>query len=447
MVERRQPVSRHSQNIYERPVELLQNLIRFDTTNPPGNEAPCVNYIDNLLKAAGVETAILAKEVSRPNLITRLAGSGHAPPLLLYGHVDVVTTANQQWRQPPFEGKEADGYIWGRGALDMKGGLAMMLAALMRTRAERVRPAGDIILAVLSDEEAAGDCGAGYLVANHAGQFKGVRYAIGEFGGFPLYIGGRKFYGIQVAEKRFCWLKATVRGPGGHASLPRRDSATAALARLLTGLSEHRLPVHITPVVRQMIEQIAAAVPPPMKSTMLELLEPSRTDTALERLGSQQSLFDALLHNTVNATIIRGGQQINVVPSEITIKLDGRLLPGYTPEDLMAELRSIVGKDVELELIRCDPGPAAPDMGLFDTLADSIREADPAGIPLPVMVAATTDARSFSRLGIQTYGYTPMNLPPDFSFVETIHAADERIPLAAVDFGAAAIYRVIKNYG
>jgi acetylornithine deacetylase/succinyl-diaminopimelate desuccinylase-like protein len=328
----------------------------------------------------------------------------------------------------------------------MKGGLAMMLAALMRTRVEGIKPAGDIILAVLSDEEAAGDCGAGYLVAEHAGQFKGVRYAIGEFGGFPLYIGGRKFYGIQVAEKRFCWLKATVRGPGGHASLPRRNSTTASLARLLTSLNERRLPVHITPVVRQMIEQIAAAVPSPMQSAMLELLEPSLTDTALERLGNQQSLFDALLHNTVNATIIRGGQQINVVPSEITIKLDGRLLPGYAPEELIAELRAIVGNDVELELLRCDPGPTAPDMGLFDTLADSIREADPAGIPLPVMVAATTDARYFSRLGIQTYGYTPMNLPPDFSFAETIHAADERIPLVAVDFGTDAIYRVIKNY-
>jgi acetylornithine deacetylase/succinyl-diaminopimelate desuccinylase-like protein len=446
MVERRQPINRHSHNIYERPAELLQNLICFDTTNPPGNEAPCVNYIGSLLKAAGFETTILAKEADRPNLITRLAGSGQAPPLLLYGHVDVVTTANQQWRQPPFEGKEADGYIWGRGALDMKGGLAMMLAALMRARAEGVKPAGDIILAVLSDEEAAGDCGAGYLVAEHAGQFEDVRYAIGEFGGFPLYIGGRKFYGIQVAEKHFCWLNATVRGPGGHASLPRRDSATAGLGRLLTGISQRRLPVHITPVVRQMIEQIASAVPPPVKSTLLELLEPSRTDTALERLGTHQSLFDALLHNTVNATIIRGGQQINVVPSEITLKLDGRLLPGYAPEDLMAELRPIVGNDVELELIRCDPGPSAPDMGLFDTLAGSIREADPAGIPLPVMVAATTDARIFSRLGIQTYGYTPMNLPPDFSFVETIHAADERIPLAAVDFGAGAIYRVIKDY-
>jgi acetylornithine deacetylase/succinyl-diaminopimelate desuccinylase-like protein len=447
MVERKHPINRHSQNIYERPVELLQNLIRFDTTNPPGNEAPCVNYIDSLLNVAGFETTILAKETDRPNLITRLAGSGQAPPLLLYGHVDVVTTAKQQWRQPPFEGKEADGYIWGRGALDMKGGLAMMLAALMRARAEGVRPAGDIILAILSDEETAGDCGAGYLVAEHAGQFQGVRYAIGEFGGFPLHIGGRKFYGIQVAEKHFCWLNATVRGPGGHASLPMRDSATAALARLLTDLSERRLPVHITPVVRQMIEQIASAVPPPMKSTLIKLLEPSQTDTALEQLGSQQSLFDALLHNTVNATIIRGGQKINVVPSEISIKLDGRLLPGYIPEDLMAELRPIVGQNVELELIRCDPGPAAPDMGLFDTLAGIIREADPTGIPLPVMVAATTDARFFSRLGIQTYGYTPMNLPPDFSFAETIHAADERIPLAAVGFGAAAIFRVIKDYG
>jgi acetylornithine deacetylase/succinyl-diaminopimelate desuccinylase-like protein len=217
-------------------VELLQNLIRFDTTNPPGNEAPCVNDIDGLLKAVGFETTILAKETGRPNLITRLTGSGQAPPLLLYGHVDVVTTANQRWQQPPFEGKEADGYIWGRGALDMKGGLTMMLAAIMRARAEGLKPAGDIILAVLSDEEAAGDCGAGYLVAEHADQFKGVRYAIGEFGGFPLYIGGRKFYSIQVAEKHFCWLSfvapaVTPVSPDAITPPPPWPGCSPALAR------------------------------------------------------------------------------------------------------------------------------------------------------------------------------------------------------------------------
>lgn len=188
--------STSDQAIYERPVELLQNLIRFDTTNPPGNEAGCVAYINSLLTEAGFETTLLAKAPNRPNLIACLKGRGNAPPLLLYGHVDVVTTANQKWTYPPFEGKMIDGYIWGRGALDMKAGLAMLLAAFLRAKAEGLTPAGDIVLAILCDEEAGGNYGAKYLVENHAEQFEGIRYAIGEFGGFSMYIGRQKFYPI-----------------------------------------------------------------------------------------------------------------------------------------------------------------------------------------------------------------------------------------------------------
>ena len=165
--------------IYQRPAALLQDLIRFDTTNPPGNEAACVTYIDHLLTEAGIETTRLARDPNRPNLIARLKGQGKAPPLLLYGHVDVVTTVGQQWTHPPFEAREVDGVIWGRGALDMKGGVAMMLAAVLRAKAEGLAPAGDVVLAILSDEECGGDYGAGYLVENHPEQFEGVRYALG----------------------------------------------------------------------------------------------------------------------------------------------------------------------------------------------------------------------------------------------------------------------------
>ena len=427
--------------------ELLQDLIRFDTTNPPGNEAGCISYINNLLTGAGFETAVLAKDRGRPNLITRFKGQGTAPPLLLYGHVDVVTTANQRWAQPPFEGRVVDGYVWGRGALDMKGGIAMMLAAFLRAKAEGLTPAGDIVLAVLSDEEDGGDYGARYLVEEHAARFEGIRYAIGEFGGFPLYIGRKKFYPIQVAEKQFCWIKAVVRGQGGHGSLPVRGGTMARLARLLQDLERHRLPVHITPVARQMIEAVARALPFPARLIFGRLLNPGLTDRVLGFLGAGGQVFDPLLHNTVNATIVQGGEKINVVPSEITLKLDGRLLPGYSPDDMMAELRQIIGDDIELELVRYEPGPAEPDMGLFGTLADILRRADPDGIPVPLMFGATPDARLFSRLGIQTYGFTPMNLPQEFNFFETVHGADERIPVKSLDFGADAVYRVLELYG
>ena len=434
------------QTIYERPAELLQNLIRFDTTNPPGNEAQCVRYINSLLTDAGYETSILAKDSNRPNLIARLKGQGTVPPLLLYGHVDVVSTANQKWTHSPFEGKVVDGYIWGRGALDMKGGIAMMLAAFLRAKAEGLTPAGDVVLAILSDEEAGSDYGAKYLVENHAEQFEGIHYAIGEFGGFLIYIGQQKFYVIQVAEKQFCWMKLILRGPGGHASNPVRGGIMAKLATLLQTLDQHRLPVHVTPVARQMLESIAAAVPSPLSSAFLQLLDPAQTDDVLNLFGPQGSIFDAMLHNTVNATIIQGGEKINVIPAEIVLKLDGRLLPGYTFDDMVAELGPIIGDDIEIELIRYDPGPPEPDMGLFDTLAGILRKADPDAIPLPLLMVASTDAHLFARLGIQTYGFIPMNLPEEFIFFNLIHAADERIPIAAVNFGADAIYRALQLY-
>jgi acetylornithine deacetylase/succinyl-diaminopimelate desuccinylase-like protein len=426
---------------------LLQNLIRFDTTNPPGNEVQCVRYINSLLTNAGFETSILAKDSNRPNLIARLKGQGIAPPLLLYGHVDVVSTANQNWTHPPFEGKVVDGYVWGRGALDMKGGIAMMLAAFLRAKAEDLTPAGDIVLAILSDEEAGSDYGANYIVENHAEQFEGIRYAIGEFGGFPLYIGKQKFYAIQVADKRFCWMKVILRGPGGHASTPVRGGIMARLAKLLQSLDQQRLPVHITPVARQMLESIAAAVPVPMNSVFQQLLDPALTDAVLDQFGPQGSMFDAMLHNTVNATVVQGGGKINVIPSEIILKLDGRLLPGYTFDNMVAELRPIIGEDAEVEIIRYDPPTPEPDMGLFDTLAGILSKADPGAIPVPLLLTATTDAKHFARLGIQTYGFTPMNLPEEFFFFNLIHAADERIPVEAVNFGANAVYEALQNCG
>jgi len=433
--------------IYQRPAELLQNLIRFNTTNPPGDEAECIAYINHLLTEAGFETTLLSSDPERPNLVSRLAGQGNAPPLLLYGHVDVVTTADQTWQQPPFEGKLVDGYIWGRGALDMKGGVAMMLAAFLRAKAEGLTPAGDVVLAILSDEEAGSDCGARYLVENHARHFQGIRYAIGEFGGFAMHVGQRKFYPIQVAEKQFCWMKATLRGLGGHGSSPVHGGAMAKLGGLLQCLDQRRLPVHVTPVARQMLESIAGAVPAPISSAVVQLLDPALTDKVLDQLGRQGLTFDALLHNTVNATVVQGGEKINVIPSEIVVKLDGRLLPGYVPDDMMAELRPLVGDDVELELIRYDPGPGEPDMGLFDTLANILRELAPEGLPLPLLLAATTDARLFSRLGIQTYGFLPMNLPEEFNFMQLIHAADERIPVESLDFGTEAVYKALQRFG
>lgn len=437
----------HKHNIHEHPVEILQRLIQFNTTNPPGHEAACVNYIRDLLNEAGIESTLLAKDPDRPNLIARLPGEGKAPPLLLYGHVDVVTAEDQRWQQPPFEGKLIDGYVWGRGALDMKGGVAMLVAAFLRANAEGLRPPGDILLAIVSDEEAGGMVGAKFLVEEHPELFKDIKYAIGEFGGFTLTIGGKRFYPIMIAEKQICWMKATVRGQGGHGSIPVKGGATARLAEFLKALDENDLPVHVTPPAKMMMDAMASALGGAQGLILGQLTNPSLTNFVLKTLGDRGRTFYPLFHNTASPTILHGSTKVNVIPSEISVELDGRLLPGQTPEDMIRELRGIIGNDVELEVIRFDPGPTEPDMTLFSKLAGVLKEADPEGIPIPLLLSGVTDGRFFSRLGIQTYGYLPMTLPEDFNFANVIHAADERVPAAAIEFGAQAIYTALSRFG
>jgi acetylornithine deacetylase/succinyl-diaminopimelate desuccinylase-like protein len=440
-------VSTDHPTIQDRPAELLRDLLRFDTTNPPGNEAPCIAYVAQLLRAAGIDFGLLGRTAERPNLLARLRGAGAVPPILIYGHVDVVPTDGQRWSHPPFAGDVADGQLWGRGALDMKGGVAMMLAAFLRLRAAGIQPAGDVVLAVLSDEEAGGNDGAKFLVETHPERFSGIRYAIGEFGGFTLHVGGRRFYPIQVTEKQMCTVRLTVRGPGGHGAIRMQGGAMARLARMLHALDERRLPVHVLPAVRRMCETMAAAVPEPLSGALRALPDPLRTDAMLGQIGPLGALFDPMFHHMANATIVRGGGKVNVIPSEITVDLDGRLLPGFTPDDLFAELRAVVGPEPEIDLVRYDPGAGEPDMALFQMLGDVLRAADPDGIPIPFLLPAVTDGRFFSRLGIQTYGFTPMRLPPAFQFLQTIHAADERIPVEAVEFGTRAIVDALTRYG
>jgi acetylornithine deacetylase/succinyl-diaminopimelate desuccinylase-like protein len=434
--------------LYQRPVELLQRLIRFDTTNPPGDEAACGAFVCELLREAGVEPHVMSREPGRPNVIARLPGRGAAPPLLLHGHMDVVSVAGQRWTHPPFAGVLADGFVWGRGALDMKGGLAMLLAAFLRAAHEGLRPPGDVLLAVMSDEEAGSAYGARFLVEEHPQLFAGVRYALGEFGGFSIYRAGKRFYPIMVAEKQCCVIRAIVRGPGGHGASITAGTAAGKLGRLLAALADARLPIHVTPVVRRMLEDMLAALPLHQRIPFSQVLNPAMSARVLALLGAQGRVIETLLRNTVTPTIVRaGGPAINVIPAEATVDMDVRLLPGFTPDHVLAELRPLLDADVELEVLSFEPGPPDVNMGLFGTLAGILRAADPTGTPTPLMVNGVTDARFFARLGIQTYGFLPMQLPAGFNFWETIHAADERIPAAALDWGAAAIYEALRRFG
>ena len=428
-------------------VELLRDLIRFDTTNPPGNEGECIGYVKRLLDDAGVESRIFARDDARPNLIARLPGAGDAPPLLLYGHVDVVQTAGQQWTHPPFGADLIGGVVWGRGALDMKGGVAMLVDAFLRAARGELKPRGDLILAVLSDEENGGDFGAKYLVDEHADLFEGVRHSLGEFGGATVHLGGKRFYPIQVAEKQICWMRGRVRGPGGHGAIGVRGSALAKLGKILQTLDKRSLPVHVTPVTRAWLEGMAAELPRPQALLLRSLLEPRLAEATLRVVHVEQlRLIERALRNTVSVTIVHAGSKINVIPAEVELELDGRTLPGFGPDDLIREVHDLVGPELELELVRHDATPADPDLTWLEGLGAILRELDPGAIPVPMLQVGVTDGRFFSRIGIQTYGFLPLELPAGFEFTKLIHAADERVPAAAVRFGAEAVGRAVERY-
>jgi acetylornithine deacetylase/succinyl-diaminopimelate desuccinylase-like protein len=427
------------------PVELLQNLIRFDTSNPPGNEKECIKYLNEIFANAGFETQILAKDPNRPNLITRLKGQGKASPLLLYGHIDVVPVQNQEWKYSPFEAQIAEGYLWGRGTLDMKGGVAMMVSAMLKAKTDGLTPSGDIICAIVSDEEAGGVYGAKYLIENHSSLFKEVKYAIGEFGGFTLYVGKKKFYPIMVSEKRPCWIKVIVRGPSGHGALPMHGGAAAKSANIITRLDKHNMPVHITDIVKMQIDTMALNLSFPASLVMRLLKIPALTDRVLKLLKNNADVFDPLLHNTVNVVNISGGEQLMGIPSKIEIILAAVLLPGYSMDNIISELKKVIG-EFEFEVIRNESLPYKLDMGLFDTLKEILHKADPKGTAVPILLTSPTDARTFDKLGIQTYGFTPMILHREMNFTKLVHSADERVPVEAIDFGTNCIFELLKSF-
>jgi acetylornithine deacetylase/succinyl-diaminopimelate desuccinylase-like protein len=404
-----------------------------------------MEFLADRLEEGGVETRFLARDPERPNLVARVPGRTNASPLLLHGHVDVVPAKAEEWRHQPFAGELVDGEVWGRGALDMKSGVAMLVFALLRVATNVQPPAGGIVLALTSDEERGSELGAKFLVEDHADLFAGARHAISEFGGSTQWIRGRPFYPIQVAEKQTCSLRATVRTSVGQSSTGSGTTVPAKLGRLLTALDRRRLPVHITPVVREMVRTIAGGLSRPEGLAFRTLLVAPLTDPLLAVLGPGGRLLDPLFHNEATPTAVLGGETSNV-PAQVTVEIAGRLLPGQTPADLTREVDDLASGVATYEIVQ--EGPAAPevhDMTLFPMLSSIIRKRVPEAVPFPLLLSGHTDASHFARLGIQTYGFLPLRLPKRFP-KGLIHGPDERVPSEAVRFGVECVYEAIRRY-
>jgi len=437
--------------LHDDPVALTQRLVRFDTTNPPGDEAECVEFVAGLAAEGGLDTKLITAEPGRPSLLARLPGRGAAPGLLLHAHADVVPTDGQRWSHPPFDGEMRDGHVWGRGSIDMKGGMAMMLTAMLRARAQDTEPAGDVVLAVVPDEEAGSAAGAGRLVRESPELFDGIRYAVGEDGGADLELDGRtRLHPVVVAEKRACWLRVTLRGPGGHASrVAGADSAVRLLTRLLDTIESGGLPPQVVPAVDRMLAELAAALTGPLAEAFERLRTDPADEDALGRLSPADAQYlRSVLRHSVNATVIHGGVATNVLPEEITVELDGRVLPGgFGAADLVEALKESAGIDLEAEVLVEGAAMPEPEFGPFyDQLVQVLRDADPDGIPVPMMTTASTDARLFPRFGIACYGWLPMLLPPGSGYRGLLHRPDERVPAEALRFGAACFTDLLHRY-
>lgn len=438
-------VSHHiDDTLHERPVDILRSLIRFETVNPPGNERPCIEWIGEVFETYGIEYETYAKDPDRPNIIARIPG-GNDPPVLLYGHVDVVPVTDQEWTHDPFEAVIDDGMVWGRGALDMKVGVAMFLANFLRIATEDEPIASDLVFLAVSDEEAGGEYGLEFLVEEHPELFDDIGFAIGEFGGYPMEVAGETFYPIQVNEKQVCWLEATFTGNSGHASLPTADTAMGKLGRFLAAVDAHRLPVHLTPTVESMIEALAEGLPEDEGDRLLELLDPEKTDAVLEELPFDARVLDAVTHNTANPTIVSGGDKENVVPEAVRVRIDCRLVPGQTPDDVIDELRAVAGDVADFEVVRFDEGPPPASLEHFDLLADVLESAT-GKTAIPFMMYGATDARHLAQVGVESYGFIPLNMD-DIPLLDILHSGDERVPVESVEWGTERVYEALRDYG
>ena len=431
--------------------DICQTLLRMDTTNPPGNERPAADYLQGLLEEVGYETHLLESAPTRANLVCRHKGTGAAEPLLLTAHLDVVEAHEEHWHHPPFSGAIADGCLWGRGAIDMKNMAAMCTALMRRLARDEVELERDVIFAAVADEEAGCEFGSQFLVEEHP-ELVRAEYALGESGGFSLNLGGTAFYPVQVAEKGCLWLRARFRGEPGHGSMPRADSAVVQLGEAVAKLGKTRLPAHPTEHVRDFLQAVAQAQPAFARPLLRVLSHPRLLPRILTLLPDQGVArgFMALLSNTATPTVIDAGAKVNVIPGEAELLIDGRTLPGQSEEDLMREIRAVIGDDVEFEIIKSMPPVVTEpvESPLYDTIVTELTRVEREAIVVPYLIPGFTDAKQFTRLGTRWYGFSPVKLEPKsgLRFADMFHGHNERIPLAGLHWGTDLLYSVVTAF-
>ena len=420
-------------------VDLCRDLIRIDTSNPGKAERPAAEYVAAALEEVGLETTVFETEPGRASVVARMAGMDRTRgALLIHGHLDVVPADKADWSVDPFAGEIKDGCLWGRGAVDMKGMVAMTLATARSYQRQDRKPPRDVVLAFVADEEAGGYQGAKVLASDHRELLEGCTEAIGEVGGFSVSVGDdTRLYLIETAQKGMAWMRLTAHGRAGHGSMINEDNAVTTLCEAVARLGRTTFPIHATPTVRVFLDEISTALG-------IEL-DPDDLEATVAKLGPLAKLIGATIRNTANPSMLAAGYKVNVIPQTASAVVDGRFLPGFETE-FEAEIDAALGPDIHREYLNYDIAiETSFDGALVDAMTGALKAEDPGARPVPYTLSGGTDAKSFAPLGIRCFGFSPLRLPADLDFAGMFHGVDERVPLDALEFGVRVLDRFLAS--
>ncbi|RMI33263.1 M20/M25/M40 family metallo-hydrolase [Nocardia stercoris] len=429
-------------------VELVSRLIRFDTSNTgdpdtTAGERECAQWVADQLHQAGYTTEYVESGMpGRGNVFARLKGADSSRgALMIHGHLDVVPAEASDWSVHPFSGAVRDGYVWGRGAVDMKDMVGMTLAVARQFKAEGTVPPRDLVFAFLADEENGGTWGSHWLVDNRPDLFDGVTEAVGEVGGYSLTVprrdgGDSRLYLVETAEKGLGWMRLRARARAGHGSFLHEDNAVTILSEAVARLGRHRFPLVLSESVTEFLAAVSEETGVPFDPNGPDL------DGQLAKLGGIGRIIGATLRDTANPTMLRAGYKVNVIPQTAEAAVDCRVVPGRQ-EQFEAELDAILGPDIEREWItKLDSYETTFDGHLVDAMNAAVLAHDPGGRIVPYMLSGGTDAKAFAKLGIRCFGFAPLRLPPELDFAALFHGVDERVPVDALEFGT----RVLEHF-
>jgi acetylornithine deacetylase/succinyl-diaminopimelate desuccinylase-like protein len=442
--------------VEEEVTRLLSELIQINTTNPPGNEIEGARFLAGDLEKDGFKCEIFESDSGRGSVVARLKGTGEKPNLLLLSHLDVVFANPKEWSVDPFSGAVKNGFVWGRGALDMKSMTAMEALVIKLLKRNNVKLKGDVILAATADEEKGGEAGAGWLVRTHMEKVQ-AKYVLNEGGGMAIPLEGKNLYTIQTAEKGIHWFKVKAKGRPGHGSVPGiADNAIMRMNRVVEKLGNHRSKIMLVPSVKENLIEIAKGSKFAEKAISLLLQNPESADKNLDMLAQKDMVMAeeirARLRMTVTPTIIHGGVKENIIPSECETVFDCRILPGQTPGGAMEEIKDLL-KEVGLEKLEFetiqanDPSESPSDTPLYKLIVDMLKEFEPSCAIAPVLLTGGTDSRFFRQTGSVCYGFQPVK--PDIPYgemLQTIHGIDERISTRNLVFGTSLLYNIVERF-